>query len=354
MASVGITKIVGKDGRAVKWRAQVRRVEGGKLVFSEARTFESKVAAASWGARRKLEVEAMDAEALARKAKGGDTVADLIRRYNLEYAGLARMGRTKTEHLRFLLGTELAGMAAEGLRARDYVDHIKRRRAAGTGPATAMNDLIWLRVIFKVARPAWGVEVNLQALEDAVAHLRAHGLVGRANARARRPTAEELARLEAFFSERDRRGCIPMADMMWFAVHSARREGEIVRLLWADLDEATLTGLVRDLKHPRMTQGNDRRFKFTREGWEIAMRQPRTDDRIFPWNANSISTAFTNACHMLAINDLRFHDLRHEATSRLFEAGYSIQEVQLFTLHDDWHVLKRYTQLRAGDVKLKG
>ncbi len=47
---------------------------------------------------------------------------------------------------------------------------------------------------------------------------------------------------------------------------------------------------------------------------------------------------------LLDIRDLNFHDLRHEATSRLFEAGYSIVEVHQFTLHDSWGTLSRYTQ----------
>ena len=39
------------------------------------------------------------------------------------------------------------------------------------------------------------------------------------------------------------------------------------------------------------------------------------------------------ACKMLGIKDLHFHDLRHEATSRLFERGFSIVQAQQITLH---------------------
>jgi len=46
---------------------------------------------------------------------------------------------------------------------------------------------------------------------------------------------------------------------------------------------------------------------------------PRSvDGRIFPIvSANAISMAFTRACKRAGIEDLRFHDLRHEATSRM-------------------------------------
>ena len=72
---------------------------------------------------------------------------------------------------------------------------------------------------------------------------------------------------------------------------------------------------------------------------------------IFPYSPKSVGAAFTRACHFLGIADLRFHDLRHEATSRLFEMGYQIQEVAQFTLHDSWNELKRYTNLKPENVR---
>jgi site-specific recombinase XerD len=50
------------------------------------------------------------------------------------------------------------------------------------------------------------------------------------------------------------------------------------------------------------------------------------------------------------MDDLHFHDLRHEATSRLFEQGYQIQEVAIVTGHQSWDMLKRYTQLRPESL----
>ena len=143
-----------------------------------------------------------------------------------------------------------------------------------------------------------------------------------------------------------------MNDILWFAINSARRQSEITNLLWADNDENTQTGIVRNLKHPTERE-YFRRFKYTPEAWEIISRQPETGPQIFPYNPKSIGAAFTRACRVLEIEDLRFHDLRHEATSRLFEAGYSIVEVQQFTLHDSWATLNRYTHLRPESVVIR-
>jgi integrase len=142
-----------------------------------------------------------------------------------------------------------------------------------------------------------------------------------------------------------------MQTIIDFAIASARRESEICRLEWRDNDAATRTCLVRDAKHPTGEDGNHRRFKYMPEGWALVVAQPRTSEYIFPYDPKSVGTAFTRACHLLGIQDLRFHDLRHEATSRLFERGYQIHEVAQFTLHESWNELKRYTNLKPENLR---
>ena len=129
-----------------------------------------------------------------------------------------------------------------------------------------------------------------------------------------------------------------MREIMWFAIYSARRQAEICRLDPAD--DQNMTGLVRDLKHPDGAKGNHRRFKYTERGWAIWQKYGP-----FPYNSKSVGAAFTRACKVLGIEDLRFHDLRREATTRLFESGLTIPEVATYTLHESWNELKRYTNL---------
>ncbi|MHB1580757.1 MAG: site-specific integrase [Acidithiobacillus sp.] len=66
--------------------------------------------------------------------------------------------------------------------------------------------------------------------------------------------------------------------------------------------------------------------------------------------ADSITQAFDRARKRAGIEDLRFHDLRHEATSRLFEKGFNPMEVSAITGHKTLQMLKRYTHLRAEDL----
>jgi integrase len=216
---------------------------------------------------------------------------------------------------------------------------------------TVSNDLTWVGVVLRAAKSVKGLPVHPEPVEEARNACRELRLIGKSRRRERRPTATELTKLDEYFARRDGRSRVPMRDIMWFAIHSARREAEICRLEWADNAQRGRTGLVRDAKHPRHKEGNHRRFKFTAEAWEIIERQPKTGEYIFPWDPKSVSAAFTRACHVLGIMDLRFHDLRHEATGRLFERGYQIHEVTQFTLHESWNELKRYTNLRPENVR---
>lgn len=125
-----------------------------------------------------------------------------------------------------------------------------------------------------------------------------------------------------------------MRTIVDFAVGTAKRESEITRLEWSDLDKAGRTALLRDAKHPRAKEGNHKPFPLLGSMWDLVHEQPKTGDRIFPYNADSIGAAFRRACVALGIKDLHFHDLRHETTSRLFE-GYSIEQVAAVTLKPD-------------------
>lgn len=75
------------------------------------------------------------------------------------------------------------------------------------------------------------------------------------------------------------------------------------------------------------------------EAWDIAMRQPRGGEFIFPYNSTSVTAGFQRVRTALGIEDLRYHDLRREGASRLFEAGFSIEEVAQVTGHRSLNIL---------------
>jgi integrase len=336
------------DGTA-RFTAVVRIRSGKLIVHQEARTFTLRGAAEKWAKAREVALE--DPSSQFRQNNKPRTLASLIRWYIESFGQVSRWQRSKQAHLEFLERHAIGKRNALSLTASQLVKHVQSRRSDGAGPATAANDLIWIGVVLRAAKSVDGISVNPRIVDEARDACHALRLIGKARRRDRRPTADELTRLEEFFSRRDARASIPMSDIVRFAVSSARRQSEICRIMWTDNDATTRTGVVRDAKHPTAKTGNHRRFKYTPEAWDVVSRQPRTSDRIFPYNEKSIGAAFTRACKVLGIQDLRFHDLRHEATSRLFERGYQIHEVAQFTLHDSWSELKRYANLRPEQLR---
>ena len=340
------------DG-SLAYLSEIRIKRDGQVVHRESKTFDRMGQARAWSATREKRLAKVDLVKKPTRTPGNAKLREVLQRYRKEVSEVRPMGRTKTSHIRYLEKCQIATMPACEIETSDIIAHIRSRRQAGAGPSTANNDIVWMRVILRYAKAAWSLPFELSVIDDAAEVLKAEKLIGKAKSRYRRPTATELELLTGFFEKRDRRRSnIPMKDIMWFAIHSARRQGEITELLFSDNDVEHQTGLVRDLKHPS-DRDQIRRFKYTDEAWEIAIRQEHDEDRIFPFEPRSIGSAFRNACKLLEIHDLHFHDLRHEATSRLFEAGYSIVEVQQFTLHDSWGTLSKYTHLRPELVEIR-
>ena len=345
-----VTKRRKKDG-SFSYTAQIRITKRGQE-YTEARTFSREVLATDWARRREVELE--HPGALERAKLGDLRLGDLITRYIEEFEQANQWQRSKGEHLRLLGRMPIADVDAAKLSAQTLIDHVRWRRRGeppkrrAAGPATVANDLVWIGAVLKAAKGIWGLPVDSRAVDDARDACRELRLIGKAKKRTRRPTAAELEQLSAWFARRDGRSKTPMNDIMWFAITSARRQAEITRLMWDDLDEVNGAVLVRDVKHPTHKIGNHRLAKLTGEALAIIKRQPRVkgEPRIFPHNEETVSDGFARVCGMLGIKDLHFHDLRHEATSRLFERGYQIHEVAQFTLHESWQELKRYTQLK--------
>ena len=230
---------------------------------------------------------------------------------------------------------------------------IRDRATTGRQPQTVSNYLSHLAACFAVARPAWGYPLDPQEMTAATIVAKRLGVTTRSRKRDRRPTIEELDRLINAFDRR-KAGSNPMGDIVLFAMFSTRRQDEITRLAWADLDEEHSRILVRDMKHPGEKIGNDHWLDLPPEALAVILRQPRDGDLIFPYSTDAITASFTRTCKVVGIEDLHFHDLRHDGVSRLFEMGWTIPQVAMVSGHRSWTSLKRYTHIRERGDKYAG
>lgn len=343
-----ITQRRRKDG-SIAYRALVRLKEGGRVVYSESRTFSKLAVARRWAGG--LEAELQDPAARKSRTVRGVTVKTLIERYIEEVDPVKPLGRTKRYVLELLMGQPIAEVAIEALGSEHVIAHCKARQKAGAGPATLHQDVIYLRLVLAMAKPAWALPVTAAAVDEAMPVLKQLSLVANSRVRDRRPTPAELEKILAELARTDELGFIPMVDIVKFALATTRRQGEIVRVLWEDLDEKKKTLVVRDMKDPRVKKGNDFEFPLLGEAFEVVMRQPRIDARIFPYDGDSVASRWERVRDRVKVVDLTFHDLRTEAISRLFEAGYQIHEVAQVSGHKDLNTLWRiYTKLKAEAV----
>lgn len=158
-----------------------------------------------------------------------------------------------------------------------------------------------------------------------------------------------------------------LRQLVGLAVCTAGRRGELLKLRWADVDVKAQTALFKDTKN-----GDDRLAPLSRRAVEILLSLPRQiHGRVFTLTAWRVGrlwrralvlarTTYEEQCSKDGVQpdpryffDLHFHDLRHEATSRLFESGFETMDVSAITGHKTLAMLKRYTHLNVQRLAQK-
>lgn len=350
-----ITVRKAKNGEK-RYTAQIRLRRNGAIVYQESQTFERRQVAKAWLSRR--ETELADVEVKSGFFQEGEALKSLIERYLKEVEKIRPIGRTKQATLTWISKSWLGEVQDRDITSQLLVKYAQWRMSdegGGVQGQTVSNDLAHLGAVLSVAKPAWGNPIDPHAMPDARKVLRKLGVDARSRERQRRPTLNELDKLLTHFSEMyiRRPSSIPMPKVIAFALFSTRRQDEITRIRWDDLDVENHRVLVRDMKNPGQKIGNNVWCDLPDEAWTLLQSMPKREQEIFPYNGRTVSSAFTKACKVLAIEDLHFHDLRHEGVSRLFEMDWDIPRVSAVSGHRDWTSMRRYTHMRGrGDPYL--
>jgi integrase len=366
-----------------KTRALIRK--GGQTLCA---TFATKTAAQAWAKQQEARIEQIRATGAIQDKNV--TIADLIDRY-IEQKG-ANWGRTKSRDLA-RLRKDLGKHRASTITTAQVVDYFMRRHREGAGQVVVSAQVGYLHGVLKTARTLWHLDLPVPAIQQAREALTEHKISGHSKERDRRVSTDELNALIKYFETGNKTTDLPMADIIRFCVATGMRISEVCRIQWVDFSEADKTVVIRDRKHPTDKVGNDQVVPLLNatgfDAFAIAKRQPRTDARIFPYNSRTVITYFPKAVKALRptlakfavkreqpqlrgakfdaavqakldelVNDgelpewanLHLHDLRHEAISRLFAAGYRIEQVALVSGHRSWAMLRRYTHVKATDL----
>ena len=325
--------IINRDGR---WRAQVRR-HGFR---PQCKTFATKTQADRWVRELETKIDAGTADTL-----GELTIGAVIDAYRKLRDQARPISDSSSEHYTLkALERGLGALVLSRAGPDDLVGYAARRRDEGAGPYTINMDISKLGTVLRYGASVLRISPPdlVGAARPLLTHLR---LIGGGGKRERRPTEDELLRVVEHL--RETRGQV-YAEAVLFCAASAMRRGEVVALRWDDIDATTHCAQVMR-KHPRLGKKLET-VPLLPPAWSILQRQPREDVRPFPLHESTVSKYFTSACRELSIPDLHLHDLRHEGTSRMFEAGMPIEKVALVTGHKSWANLKRYTNLKPEDI----
>ncbi|GAB5470397.1 MAG: site-specific integrase [Rhodospirillales bacterium] len=334
-----------------QWQVQVRR----KGWPYQSATFRSKKAAEAWA--RKIETE-MDRGLFVDQSAGRQTtLGDLITLYISEVtekrpseasriAEACRLRRFLREERR------LCSFAATNLRPEHFEDYRDRRlrqpvsrgKTCDKGgktisPGTVKRELTMLKRVLDYRKRQLGLLVNPVNTEDV-----------------KRPTINDERDFRLTPSERRRllaaceqTGHSWLKPLVELGFETGARRGNLLRLEWSDIDLERGTALLRGVKNSRSPEKIiNHSIGLTPRAIIILRALPKKGDRVFPLTANALRLAFNRARDRAGPSHFRFHDTRHERTSSLFEAGWSMVQVMAQTGHKDPKSVKRYATFDGG------
>ncbi|HUT50906.1 MAG TPA: site-specific integrase [Alphaproteobacteria bacterium] len=315
-----------------KWQAQVRK-QGHAAI---ARSFTNRANARSWAQQIEAEIDKSGLP-VNRRALATITLGDLLRKYRDTYTPKKRGAYQEAHRLNCLLRHPISSTNLRALTPATFASYRDQRLESVKG-ATVLREFALLRHVLEMALREWGVPLSSNPLDN----------VTRPKPdtpRERRLNPGELDRvLEACDAGRNRL----LKFIILLAIETGMRRSELLNIEWhhVDLDRRTL-------HIPTSKNGRPRTIPLTTTASQVLSELsvvPVDAKRVFPVTPNAVRLAWERLRRRAGIDDLRFHDLRHEAITRFFEMGLSVPEVALISGHRDYRMLARYTHLRAEDL----
>jgi len=321
--------------RGNRYHVQVRKKGQSPLTKS----FSKKADALTWA--KTVESEMERGMFLDTTQAQQQTVAEVVERYREEIlptlaatALAADPFRLTTLSDPFRLTTlkEHLGRLSLASLSPSQVSRYRDDRLKIVGPGSVAKELGLLSRVLNTAFKTWGINLP-------------HGNpVARINmplsppGRERRMSEDEPGRLLDALKHTP-----TMQSLVVFAMETGMRRSEMCNMRWEHIQWQSQT-----LHIPKTKTGTPRTVPLSRRALEVLRSLPRRlDGEVWDLEPHSVSQAFRRACKRAGIENLHFHDLRHEATSRFFEKGLNTMEVSAITGHKDLRMLKRYTHIRA-------
>jgi len=333
--------VIEKRGE-LQWRALIRK-KGYKTVSITRETKAEVEAAASV-----IESEMVRGVYVDRAESERTTLSDIIDTFIPEYAEKPenyKQRADKKEAWRFQLKhlKEHLGQYSLANIDKKVIKDYRAERSKVVGDSTIRKEIYMLSKLFSYAEQ-----------EEDITLPRGNPITkmskpGEGRARDRRLLPKEWERLVEQCKRSRNTLLWPAVDL---AVETAARQGELLGLLWKDVDLTNQIVILRDTKN-----GEDRAVPLTNRAVAVlkSLKRPRNQfARVVPVERMTLYHAFVAAATRAKIEDYTFHDIRHEALSRFAERGdLSLLELAEISGHKTLQMLKRYTHLRASTLARK-
>ena len=310
--------------RTQKWQCRIQRQ--GYPTLSKA--FDTKEDAQRWA--RGIE-RSMDLGEYEPAETTTTTLADLIDRYKKEVTPTKRGAAQEKYRLGVIKADKVATLNIKSINSAE-VAAFRDRRMAKVKPITARHDLCVLSGVFEHARLEWSYPIT-----NPVRGVRKPSM---GQGRDRRLVGDEEERLLAELQHCRSKW---MAPLFLFSIETACRQSEALKLKWADVDMGKRIAVLRGTKN-----GDNRIIPLSGKAMQLLITLPRDlKGNVFPVSMPTVRSAFKHARERANIQNLRWHDLRHEAVSRLHERGLSTVEVASISGHKTLACLARYTHMKV-------
>ena len=304
--------------RGNKFQVQIRRVGTKSLT----KTFSRMTEARAWAYKMEVELQRSDAGIL---TPPKDTLYDLLLRYRSLITPHKKSHASESRRINRLL-TESIVQKKIAFLTSEEISKFRDKRMKD-GQRAASYDLQIIRHCVNIAMKEWGLNININPALNV-------RMPKQPRPRDRRLKREEYEKLVSMAKRSNSWFLYPLIIV---AVETGMRLGEMLSLNWDDLDVCERFLTIRDTKN-----GKDRIIPLTHRALATIVEVPKSSHLIFNTNYEAVKSAWRRLLLKTDISDLRFHDLRHEATSRFFERGLTIPEVASITGHQTVSMLLRY------------
>jgi integrase len=324
------------------WRAHVRRV-GFK---STSRTFPTKAAAEDWATRTEA---AMFNREHVHRVRVTDTVKDVLERFRDEVAPTRKGHRWEVVRINnYLASADFVHRRLDQLKPID-IKAWRDARLQEISPASVNREWNLLSGIFKYAIKEWDAPLRENPM-----HL-AQRPKGKGRERTRRWAQEDLDKLLATCAwDPSKKPAVGRDYVPWavlLGIETAMRLGELCALKVEDVRTEDRYVILHDSKN-----GDPRTVPLTKQAQHLftcLVEGRKPSDPVFPLSSESLGLYFREKRNQAGLVDIRFHDTRHEAATRLSKKFTNVLQLSAVTGHRSLQSLKRYFNPTAAELVAK-